>query len=257
MEKNRIPRKVGFVFMVILFSFIGIGISYAPWTENLKISASMRTLEDFTYVYLCGHWRFDEGSGSMAQDSSGFCNDGTVYGASWTYGKIGNALYFDGINDQVVVPDSNSLDVSDQLTIMAWIKPHSVYTGGNWRYDDPILCKRYAYYFVMNADGKLAFYGYGLLPPGWVVGANMSGCVNTWVHVAVTYDGNYVKLYINGTLDTSVPKTGSIVINDKCVRMGYVDYNRHFHGIIDDVRIYNKALTADEIYQKYLEGFQG
>ena len=76
-----------------------------------------------------GYWSFDEGSGVAAQDSSGNGNHGAIKGAvSWTEGKSGSALSFNGGSDRVLVPDAASLDITDQITIAAWIKPKATAT---------------------------------------------------------------------------------------------------------------------------------
>jgi hypothetical protein len=74
---------------------------------------------------LAGYWKFDEGSGTVASDSSNNGNTGTlVNGPQWVDGIRGNALTFDGVDDYVDVLDSNNLDVSQSITIEAWVKPH-------------------------------------------------------------------------------------------------------------------------------------
>jgi len=71
---------------------------------------------------LTAYWKFDEGVGDVAYDSSGNGNHGTIYGASWTDGKFGKALFFDG-DDLVQVEDSNALDGFNEISIEAWVKP--------------------------------------------------------------------------------------------------------------------------------------
>jgi hypothetical protein len=72
---------------------------------------------------LVGYWSFDEGEGTIAHDYSGNSNDGTIYGATWVDGKVGKALSFDGVDDYVRVNDSSNFDITDAITIEAWIKP--------------------------------------------------------------------------------------------------------------------------------------
>ena len=73
---------------------------------------------------LVAYWKFDEGSGTTVADSSGNGNTGTlVNGPLWTAGRVGNALFFDGIDDNVTVPDSTSLDLSSSFTLSAWVNP--------------------------------------------------------------------------------------------------------------------------------------
>jgi len=77
----------------------------------------------FSQRGLVGHWRFNEGTGSTAKDSSPFGNNGTIHGASWVRGKFGYALKFDGTDDYVDCGSDDSLNITDAITIEAWIYP--------------------------------------------------------------------------------------------------------------------------------------
>ena len=93
------------------------------------------------------YWKFDEGSGTSVADSSGNGNTGTlVNGPLWTAGRVGNALFFDGIDDNVTVPDSTSLDLSSSFTLSAWVNPASTFTDFR-----SILVKNYKYYLYASA----------------------------------------------------------------------------------------------------------
>jgi len=254
-RRNIDPDGVKLAFLSILISLTIVGTVYSAWSDELTIQGTIHTMGDFNYPYIAAYWKFDEGYGTVAEDSSMNNNDGTIHGAEWTEGKLGHALFFDGDDDLVEIPDDPSLDLKDQLTIMAWIKPISVYSGGNWKFDDPIVCKRFAYYLVINGDGRIAFFAYGLSPGGWIVGSNMTTRVDRWTYVAVSYDGSCIKIFIDGNMDVSVPRSGCIQESDQPLRIGgHVDYNRYFHGIIDDIKIYDRALTDEEIYREYEKG---
>ena len=98
---------------------------------------------------LVAYWKFDEGSGTTVSDSSGNGNTGTlVNGPLWTAGRVGNALFFDGIDDNVTVPDSNSLDLSSSFTLSAWVNPASTFTDFR-----SILAKNYKYYLYASVAG--------------------------------------------------------------------------------------------------------
>jgi len=75
----------------------------------------------------------------------------------------------------------------------------------------------------------------------------MTGFIDTWVHVATVYDGKDHKLYVNGELDASVAKSGAITVNSDSLFIGWVDNNRYFDGVIDDVRIWSRGLPAEEL----------
>jgi hypothetical protein len=237
--------------------------TYQYWDgkiDEVRISNIVRYTSSFTPqtsefisdANTAGLWHFDESVGTTIYDETTNDNDGTRNGANWagptwTTGKHGNGLDFDGIDDQVSIPDSNSLDITSQITMEAWIKPSSIYTGGNWQYDDVICGKRHSYYLRIDENGKLAFYAYDVTTTGYVTGSDMTSYVDTWIHVAATYDGSAVKLYINSQLDTSASRTGNIRITANPVRIGWVDYNRYFHGAIDEVRLWDNALSQSEV----------
>ena len=104
---------------------------------------------------LVAHWKFDEGSGTTASDASGNGNTGTlINGPQWTAGKVGNALYFDGIDDVITVADSNSLDLSSAFTLSAWVNPAS--TSTNW---NVILVKTTSIISFRMSQGQLAPMG--------------------------------------------------------------------------------------------------
>jgi len=207
-----------------------------------------------------GWWRFDEGSGSIASDSANG-NNGTLSGnTSWVGGKIGQyAIEFDGSDDYVIVPDDSSLDIVGQMTICGWIKPDAA--GFN-----VILNKanaeggfqpgNYQFYLV---SGQLRLSHKTTIGSDYMVYTSSSSVsLGVWQHIAVTImqNGN-VNFYINGSAAGTVPQAGTFgVLNNEPVRMGIqsngiCDYD----GAMDDIRIYNRVLGADEIYEIYLEAF--
>jgi hypothetical protein len=146
---------------------------------------------------LVAYWKFDEVSGTTASDSSGNGNTGTlVNGPVWTAGRVGNALFFDGINDNVTVPDSNSLDLSSSFTLSAWVNPASTFTDFR-----SILVKNYSYYLYASVAG---YCGDGKPLGGFSGGTAQTVCqpsplpTNTWTHLAVTYNGSTLTFYRNG-----------------------------------------------------------
>jgi hypothetical protein len=199
---------------------------------------------------LVGYWGFEEGEGGDAADMSGTGNDGVINGnAEWKPGKAGTALVFVKAGEiYVEIADSETLGVSDQITMSAWIKPSEIYVGGEWQERNCIVAKKRAYYLDISETGSLACYMYNVQPQEWLVGeTDLTGLANTWIHIAATYDGNEQKLYVNGKLDASMKKSGAITVNNDNLTIGWVDNNRYFDGLIDEVQIWSRALTEDEL----------
>jgi hypothetical protein len=196
---------------------------------------------------LVASYGFEEGTGTTTADSSGTGNNGTVAGATWsTAGRFGNALSFNGTSSLVNVADSASLDLTSGMTVSAWVRPTSL---SSWR---TVVLK--------EIGGGLA---YGLYahndssrPSAWTrIGGAERGldgtaalALNAWTHIAMTYDGANVRLFINGAQVASRAQTGAINTSTNPLRIGgNTIWGEYFNGLIDEVRIYNRALTAAEI----------
>jgi hypothetical protein len=201
---------------------------------------------------LAAAYAMDEGSGTSLPDRSGNNNTGTlINGPTWTTGKNGGALQFDGSNDRVRVNDSTSLDLTTAATFEAWVYPTVSPVG--WR---TIMQKEADAYFFSASS----FSGNRPAAGGTLNGAccpQVAGTstlpVNTWTHVAATYEGAQLRLYVNGAQVASAPANGSFEVNGNPLWIGgNAVYGEHFQGKLDDLRIYNRALTPAEIQQDML-----
>jgi hypothetical protein len=208
---------------------------------------------------LISWWMLDEGQGNTAYDSAGG-NDGTlVNGPVWTTGQINGALSFDGINDYVDCGYAfPSVAGSTTKTIMAWAKSdktdYSGYASSGsvlHLYKSPENCC-----FSIMARGNPAtwqfIYNYGF----WL-DSGVSVSTGQWAHLILVQNGADVSCYVNGVLENSVSGVAAPVIsNPDNAEIGSYrsGYNNFFDGTIDDVRIYDRALSAEEIEQIFQYG---
>jgi len=199
---------------------------------------------------LMAWWKFDDGSGSIAIDSSGNSHNGTLMGdTSWVDGIAGGALAFDGDGDYVDIGKAPDFDITQQITISAWIKVNAF--DRDWQ---TIVAKGDRAWRLQRNWGEstLEFACSGLVVPGTEWG-QIFGTVGVndghWHHVAGVYDQEKLYLYIDGRLDVSAEVFGNIRVNDEPVYIGENSEKpqRFWNGLIDDVHIYSYALNTDEI----------
>jgi fibronectin type 3 domain-containing protein len=197
---------------------------------------------------LVAAYSFDEGSGTTVTDLSGKGNSGTVSGPTWNAaGKFGSALSFDGVNDWVTVADSNTLDLTTGMTLEAWVNPSAL--GTSWRTAVFKETSNYYAYALYPNTGTTRPSG------NMLVGAtdydqrgSAALTLNTWTHLATTYDGANLRLYVNGTQVGTQAASGSITTSTGALRIGGNNiWSEWFQGRIDEVRVYNRALSATEI----------
>jgi Concanavalin A-like lectin/glucanases superfamily len=195
---------------------------------------------------------FDEGEGAVAGDFFGE-HDGAVEGPTWAEGKYGTALQFQGWeeSDCVTVPDSTELQLTENFTLEAWIRPEGSLFG------DTILFKEfeaesgptYVFSVGFGAKGKLE----GTIIEGeetvQTVTSPKALAENTWAHVAFSFDGEKERLYVDGELVAShtasigaIASSGPLEIG--CAKGWESDY---FWGKIDELRIYGRTLSEAEV----------
>jgi hypothetical protein len=196
---------------------------------------------------LVAAYGFNETTGTIASDATGNNRTGTVNGAVWNAaGRFGGALSFDGVNDIVTVADANALDLTTGMTLSAWVRP---VTLSGWR---TALLKEatngltYALYAHDNVPQPAAYANIGGVERSAAGTAALA--LNTWSHLAATYDGTTLRLFVNGTQVSSQTMAGSITASTGALRIGgNTVWGEYFAGLIDEVRIYNRALTASEL----------
>jgi hypothetical protein len=194
---------------------------------------------------MVGWWKFDETKGNVAADSSGNGNNGSLVGNPvWRPqgGKLGGAIELDGNGDYVKIDNESAFDITGQITISAWVNITSVpqewtaiVTKGDsaWR---------------MSTDFANNVFHFGLGSNDYLNGRT-SVSSGQWHHVLCVYDGSKMSTYVDGRLDVSRPRTGPIATNDfpVCIGENIQLTGRFWHGLIDDVRVYNYALSENEI----------
>jgi hypothetical protein len=195
---------------------------------------------------LVAAYGFDEGSGTTVTDASGNGNNGTVANTTWsTAGKYGGALSFNGTSSRVTIPDSTSLHLSTGMTLEAWVNPSTV--NGNWR---DVIYKGNDNYYLEGTSTNSSRPDGGLIAGGSYADAFGTAALtkSTWTHLAETYDGSTLRLYVNGTQVASTAHTGAIATSTNPLQIGGDSlYSQFFAGLIDEVRVYNVALTAAQI----------
>ena len=205
---------------------------------------------------LVAAYSFDEGTGTTVADASGNNRTGTISGATWTTaGRYGSALTFDGTTAKVTAPNAASLGLTTGMTLEAWVYPTVAPTG--WR---AVIDKNVdGYYLMASSDqGNRPAMG-GAWPPGARIMVGPTGLgLNTWTHLAATFDGATMRLYVNGVEAVSQAQTAPLTATAGTLQIGADSYaGENFAGRIDEVRIYNRALTAAEIQADMAVGVDG
>ena len=227
-----------YFFTVTAYSTAGV-----PSEPSGEISAVVPTLVPTDG--LVAAYGFEEASGTAVVDASPNRLAGTISGAVRTAnGRHGRAVLFDGIDDWITIADAPALDLAT-MTIEAWVKPTTL---SGWR---SVLMKEdvgtlsYALYAhdndphpaaTIRVDGDVSAVGTSALPLG------------AWTHVAATFDGAQLQFFVNGALVDTRPAAGALEPTAGALRIGgNAVWGEYFDGVIDEVRIYNRALAPADI----------
>ncbi len=208
-------------------------------------SAGATTLA--TISGLVAAYGFEEGTGTTTADRSGNGLTGTLQSAAWTtQGRFGNALSFNGTSSAVSVGDAAPLDLTTGMTLMAWVYPtaNGAYRTVVLKEDAPDLA--YAIYSSSSPGPPGGYFR------GGTVERNASSssvlALNTWSHLATTYDGANLRFYINGVQAGVTATTGAINVSTGPFKIGGNSiWSEWFAGRIDEVRVYNRALSLAEV----------
>lgn len=210
------------------------------------------TVSNVQNLGLVAAYDFDEGTGTTAHDLSGNNNTATLQnGATWAAGQYGSAANLDGINDFISIPNSATTNISgNAITISMWVNPQATGT-------DTVLIGKF-----WNTTMTAPYYQYGLELSGGTVpnfevgtaaGVQQNSMqdslpLNQWSYLAVVYDGTQVQYYVNGALVTTQPMSATIVARGNPINVGAdISPNQFTKGSLDDLRIYNRALTQAQV----------
>ena len=215
-----------------LFRFIIVG---GLCIAALPLSAEL--LDDAV-----GIWLFDEGKGGVAEDTSGNANDGAITGAKWVEGKFGGALEFEPPHVVTVEP-SDSINFKDQMTIATWVYM-------NKGVSDTAIRRNGSYLLEVQSQTERVPGGYvfGIWSGGGFTGGVWGTSViepEKWYHIVGLYDGNEMKLYVDGTLESATKQGGDV---DQAGELLFGTFGgEKFIGRLDEVIFFNRGITEAEV----------
>ena len=191
-------------------------------------------------------WSFDDGAGPLARASVGAL-DGAITGATWTtQARHGKALAFNGVDNVVTVASASALNLSAGMTIEAWVYPTTLTGARSVSVKEGLNDLAYGLYASDLASRPQGVVNLGTGALGAAGGVALQA--NGWSHLATTYDGSTVRLFVNGTQAVALAAAGSLVQTSGSLRIGGNSlFGEWFQGVIDDVRIYDRALAVAEI----------
>ena len=213
--------------------------NFSPYS-NIATTTTLATIPGLVAAY-----SFDEGSGTTVSDSSGNGNNGTLTSTAWTSSAVyGNALLFNGTNSLITINDSASLHLTTGMTLEAWVNPSVV--SNAWR---DVIYKGNDNYYLEATSGSNAPAGGATVSGADVITLGTGSLTaNAWSHLAFTYDGTTFRIYVNGALVASQSHAGTILTSANPLQIGGDTlFGQYFTGTIDEVRVYNQALTQAQI----------
>ncbi|MHB1484855.1 MAG: LamG domain-containing protein [Saccharofermentanales bacterium] len=249
-----LPLRLGYPTSAS-FSYFNGKIDEVRIYDNSLDSTGVQSLYN-SYPPYISEWKFEDN----IKDTTGINNGAINGGSDWTTGKSGDAIKLFGINGVVNIADSTTLDNMSEMTISTWVKVSALPTSGKLY---TIIGKEDvnsgAYRIMVSPDGTghvaIATANNGWYTTGTTASWTTRMQINTWYHIVATYDGTRVRIYINGDLEgTGVQAiSGNIVRYAQPLRIGYPTYSNvdYFNGIVDEVRIYSKALDSTEVDTLY------
>ena len=243
-------QKTGEIGVCPLFRLCLLAVLVVCWFP------SSARAQDIT-TGLVGHWKMDEGSGGTAADSVGSA-DGTLSGPTWTTGQINGALLWSGGSENV---DLGTLDVSgSEITISAWVRDDGCNLAA---VDCRVISKANGsnagdhWWMISLTDSGNRYFRFRLKTVGattTLIASSGGTTIGQWYLVTVTYNGSGMYIYSNGVEVGSAAKAGALDTDNSVsayIGQNPGSLNNDWVGIIDDVRIYSRALSAADVAALY------
>lgn len=263
----------------VLISVFAVPLSYF---QRINPTVFTKILGDILVVCCCSLTPFRAWSANCVAPSAGLVawwagegtasdqvgtNSGTLRGAAaFGPGKVGQGFDFNGSSGSILVPDVSSLHSSNAVTIDAWIYPKGYGGGGfpgeivsKWYGDD----NQKSYSTSLDASGHAYFLvcSDGLASAPGVDSTSVSTVniapLNQWSHFAATYDGATLRVYLNGVLENQLAWAQGVFPGTAPLVIGANYFNSVFNGLLDEISLYNRALSGAEIQQIYDAGSAG
>ena len=265
-KNNNRAKGFTLIELLVVIALVGLLASIAAVSlrharDKAKVSKGLQWSQNVRSLlgpYTEAWWTFDDGT---ASDVSGNGNDGTIFGgAAFTDDTpnymLGKSLSFDGLNDFVDCGNGPSLNITDAVTIEAWVKPA----------DAPLTNRP----LIGKNDGSPLLYYYGIrtrwgssytsvvkVGGTYYFSPPVSLTIGKWSHLVMTYDGETLRFYVNGDF-ASQNTTPSGKIDAAPGNHVYINYNsgNRWKGLVDEVRVYSQALSKQAIRERYLAGLE-
>jgi len=199
---------------------------------------------------LAGYWNLDEGAGNVVHDRSGNGNHGTIYGATWGQGFFGGGLQFNGADNYVEIPTSDSLEIDETVSVAAWINWNDAgdtwlcilangQQGGPWE----------NYGLFVNRTSRFVYFTLSL-DDAHVTQQTPNNAIESgrWQHVCATWDGAAARIYVDGAVLLDQAQSGALTAPGLPLRLGHRNGSAHYYnGIMDDVAVFDHVLTEADI----------
>ena len=235
------------------------GMWYYQYAVYDKVSVASVSLHQGTYIIPPEHMLLPQenrgttvATGGGWADMTGRSNNGELVNGPTYNSANGGSLVFDGVDDGVNIPHNSNIDIRNQITMECLFYLNSFTAGGPNSDRITLITKSYSYYMTINLSGKIDTYFYGT---GGYFSSNSSVNLNQWTHVVVTFNGSTINWYINGIIDKSLSQSGTITPERNgdlgIGREVFENYGRGMNGRISNAKLYNRALTAQEIQQNF------